>query len=157
MPQFAMVKDDGETIAESVFIVVENNEGAVLEPGKVCEYTATTTDADQGWQVELVDTAVNATSGIGAVVAGVVETTINTSEVGRLQVNGPANVRASASIAAGRLVVASSINATNIGHVTTAIQTTTTAPENAGAWVGYTLEDGPNATNATVQLTLQAW
>ena len=102
----------------------------------------------------MVDTAVNATTGIAAAVAGVVETTINTSEIGRLQVNGPANVRASASIAAGRLVVASSINATNIGHVTEAVQTTTTAPDYIGAQVGFTLENGPNATNARVQLTI---
>lgn len=154
MPQFAMVFDEAENFAEKVFIVVENNEGAVLEPGKVCEFSATTTDADQGRLVELVDTAVNATTGIAAAVAGVVETTINTSEIGRLQVNGPANVRASASLAAGRLVVASSINATNIGHVTEAVQTTTTAPEYTGAQVGFTLENGPNATNATVQLTI---
>lgn len=154
MPQAGMVFDEAETYADKVFIVVKNNEGAVLEPGKVCEFTNTTTDADQGFLVELVDTAVNATTGIAAAVAGVVETTIPTSEVGRVQINGPANVRASASIAAGRLVVASSINATNIGHVEAAVQTTTTAPEYTGALVGFTLENGPNATNSTVQLTI---
>lgn len=141
-------------VAETVFISVKNNEGAELTPGVVCEYTNTTTDADQGFAVELVDTAVNATTGIAAKVAGVVESTIGTSNLGRLQVFGPANVRASASIAAGRMVVASSINATNKGHVTEAIQTTTTAPEYLGAVVGWTLENGPNATNATVQLTI---
>lgn len=140
--------------AEKVFITVKNNEGDELEPGKVVEFSQTTTDADQGYIVELVDTAVNATTGIAAQVAGVVESTISTASVGRLQVYGPANVRASASLAAGRMVVASSINATNIGHVSTAVQTTTTAPEYHGAIVGWTLEDGPNATNATVFLKM---
>ena len=51
-------------------------------------------------------------------------------------------------------MVAGSINATNIGHVTTAIQTTTTAPEYHGAIVGWTLENGPNATNASVHLEI---
>jgi len=140
--------------AEKVFIVIENNEGAVLEPGKVVEFTATTTDADQGYLVELVDAAVNLTTGIAGVVAGVVDTTISTGEVGRLQVYGPANVRASASIALGALVVASSINATNIGHVTEASTSTAFGPSYMGACIGWTLENGPNATNATVQLTV---
>lgn len=141
-------------VAETVFISVKNNEGAELTPGVVCEYTNTTTTADQGFAVELVDTAVNATTGIGAKVAGVVESTIGTSHLGRLQVFGPANVRAGSSIAAGRMVVASSINATNKGHVEAVVQTTTTAPEYMGAVVGWTLENGPNATNSTVQLTI---
>lgn len=140
--------------AEKVFITVENNQNAVLEPGKVVEFSQTTTDADQGRLVELVDAAVNLTTGIAAKVAGVVESTISTSEVGRLQVYGPANVRASASIAAGVQVVASSINATNIGHVTTGTTSTAVGPRYADSVVGWTLEDGPNATNATVFLSL---
>lgn len=149
--EFQMVNRDS---AEKVFITVTNAEGDVLEPGKVVEWTNTTTDADQGRSVELVDTAVNATSGISAKVAGVVETTIATGAVGRLQVYGPANVRASASLNAGRMVVASSINATNIGHVTESVETATTAPQYHGAIVGFALENGPNATNSTVHLSI---
>ena len=55
--------------AEKVFVVVENNEGAELLPGVVCEMSITTTDADQGHLVEKVDVAVNATTGIAAPVA----------------------------------------------------------------------------------------
>tara|TARA_R110000744_G_scaffold271950_1_gene384955 strand:- start:6245 stop:6700 length:456 start_codon:yes stop_codon:yes gene_type:complete len=140
--------------AEKVFIVVENNQGAALSPGVVVEWSQTATDADQGVKVELVDAVVNVTTGIAGRVAGVVDSTISTADTGRLQVYGPANVRASASIAAGAFVVASSINATNIGHVTTGSASTLTGPAYAGAVVGWTLEDGPNATNATVQLAL---
>lgn len=140
--------------AETVFVVAKNNEGAALAPGVVVEFSATTTDADQGLVVELVDAAINLTTGILGKVAGVVETTIPTSDTGRLQVYGPANVRASASLALGKMVVASSINATNKGHVTVSSQSTLTSPEYSGAIVGWTLENGPNATNATVQLTI---
>jgi hypothetical protein len=139
---------------EKVFISVQNNEGAVLAAGEVVEFSQTTTAADQGRLVELVDAAVNLTTGIGAKLAGVVETAINTGEVGRVQVYGPANVRASASIAAGEMVVASSINATNIGHVTAATESTLTGPKYRDAVVGWTLEAGPNATNSTVFVSL---
>ena len=138
------------TEQEKVFISVENNEGAVLQPGKVVEFSQTTTDADQGRLVELVDAVVNLTTGIAGKIAGVVETTIATGEVGRVQVYGPANVRASASIAAGEMVVASSINATNQAHVTAASESTAVGPKYRDAVVGWTLEAGPNATNATV-------
>lgn len=137
---------------EKIFIVVENNQGAELTPGVVVEFSTTTTDADQGRLVELVDTAVNLTSGIGAEVAGVVESTIATGDIGRVQVYGPANVRASASLAAGTLVVASSINATNLGHVEAASASTLIGAAYLGAVIGRTLENGPNATNATVFL-----
>jgi hypothetical protein len=140
--------------ADKVYVVARENAAEEILAGEVCEFVATATDADQGYKVQVVNTAINATTGIGAKVAGVAETTISTDAVGRLQVYGPANVRASASIIAGRMVVASSINATNIGHVTTAVLTTTTAADYHGAIVGWTLENGPNATNATVQLTI---
>ena len=93
--------------AEKVFIVVENSQGAALEPGKVVEWTITTTDADQGKQVELVDAALHTKTGIGGhKVAGVVHNTINDNDMGRLQVFGPANVRANASLDSGTLVAA---------------------------------------------------
>jgi hypothetical protein len=142
------------TSAEKVFINVQNNEGDELLPGEVVEWDQTTTDADQGFGVQVVVAAINATTGIGAQVAGVVDSTITTGETGRLQVYGPDLVRASASLDVSRMVVAGSINATNKGHVTTSIQTTTTAAQYHGAIVGWTLENGPNATNSTVQLTI---
>lgn len=134
------------------FVAVQEDGTLNIGAGVVCEWTATTTDADQGYKVHVVDAAVNATTGLAAKVAGVAEQAIATNGKGRLQVFGPANVRASASYAVSRLMVASSINANNVGHVTTAIQTTTTAPEYHGAIVGWSLENGPNATNSTVQL-----
>ena len=146
---------DARKDPEKVFVTYQENGAEEILPGEVCEIVATTTDADQGRLIQVIDTAINATSGIGAAVAGVATSTISTSAVGRLQVYGPANVRASASIAAGRLVVAGSINATNIGHVTTAIQTTTTTAEYAAAAIGWSLENGPNATNSTVMLTIR--
>ncbi len=140
--------------AEKVFLVVYNNESAVLEPGKVVEWSATTTDANRGYYVELVDSAINTISGIGGgKVAGVVDTTINTAAVGRIQVFGPANVRASASYDTGNLVAAGSINATNQGHVTTVTGSSDNGIGYVGALVGHTLEAGPNATNSSVQIT----
>jgi len=150
--QIAMLGDRDSGSTNRVFMTIKNNQGDVLEPGKVVEFSSTTTDADQGFAVELVDTAVNVTSGIGAQVAGVVDSTLNTAEKGKIQIFGPANVRAQASLAADVQVVASSINATNIGHVATASQSTLTSPSYIGALVGWTLENGPNATNATVFL-----
>ena len=139
--------------AEKIFIVVENAQGAELEPGKVVEWTATATDADQGKMVELVDSALHTTTGIGGhKVAGVVDSTIAAADIGRLQIFGPANVRASASIDAGTMVCAGSINATNLGHVTSVAGHADHSLSLAAALVGWTLEAGPNATNATVQL-----
>lgn len=141
------------TDAERVFITVENAENAVLEPGKVVEWTLGTNATQiNGTVVELVDAAVNLTTGITSVVAGVVHTTINTDAVGLLQIYGRDVVRSSASLASGRMVVASSINATNIGHVTEASQSTLTGPEYAGAVVGFTIDDSANVTNAIVFL-----
>ena len=66
---------------DKIFITVENAEGSALEPNFVCEWTATTTDADQGRKVELVDSALHTVTGLGAAtgkVAGVVTETIAT-------------------------------------------------------------------------------
>ena len=148
------------TEPHKVYIVVQSTDVAAgtqsggLYPGQVVEWVSSTTDAWQGYVVQKVSTAINVTTGLAAKVAGIVETTIATGAVGRIQVYGPANVRASASIDGPRLVVASSINATNVGHVTEGSQSTLTSPEYLGAVVGWTLEDGPNATNSTVHLSL---
>jgi hypothetical protein len=138
-----------------VFISVINKEGAVLEPGKVVEWSlGTNATQPAGASVELVDAAVNLTTGLGAKVAGVVHTTIATGAIGQLQVYGYDTVRASASLASGRMVVASSINATNIGHVDVASQSTAVGPEYVGAIVGWTVEDSANATQAKVFLSI---
>ena len=142
---------------EKVYITVMNNDAdqaGGLYPAQVVEWVSTTTDAGQGYYVRRVTAAsANTTAGLsGAVVAGVVDTTILTAAVGRLQVWGAANVRASASIDGPAMVVAYSINGTNIGHVDASATTTLVSPQYAAAVVGYTLEDGPNATNSTVFL-----
>ena len=139
---------------EAVFISVVNNEGAVLEPGKVVKWSlGTSATSPAGAGVELVDTVVNVTSGLGGLLAGVVHSTIGTGGVGLLQVYGYDTVRASASLASGRAVVASSINATNQGHVDAASQAATSA-DYGGAVVGWTVENSANATQAKVFLKL---
>ena len=139
--------------AETAFIVVYNNEGTELIPGTVCEFTITATDSQQGSYVEKVDVAVNATTGIAAPVAGVVESTIASTDYGRLQVHGPATVRASAALATGRLAVATSAGVAPTGVVTADVQTTTTTAAYARAGLGFCLEN-VNATQCRVQLDL---
>lgn len=142
----------GRLEQDKVFITVVNNEGGVLEPGKVVEYSNGTNATNPATvAVELVDAAVNLTTGLGAKVAGVIPVngTLATGAIGNLQVWGyHGSVRSSASLASGRMVVASSINATNQAHVTEASQSTLTSPEYVGAIVGWTIEDSANATNA---------
>jgi len=141
--------------AEKVYIVVKNGEGDELGPGVCVEWDTTTDDDLQGYQVELVDAAISTTAGLGGnKIAGVVDSTIATADVGRLQVYGPANVRSSASYDAGELVASGSINATNKGHVQTVAGHSDHGINFVEALVGWTLEAGPNATNATVQLYL---
>ena len=139
--------------AETAFIVVENNQGAALIPGEVVEFSITAVDASQGLLVETVDVAVNATTGIAAPVAGVVENTIATGEHGRIQVYGPATVRASAALAVGRMAVATSAGVAPTGVVTADVQTTTTTAAYAAAALGFCLEN-VNATQARIQLNL---
>src|SRR3990167_510498 len=148
--------------AEKISLVVQATDVAAglqaggLYPGQCVEWVSFTNDAWQGYVVQKVMSGShNTTDGLtGAKVAGVVDTTIGTGEVGRIQVFGPANVRASASIDGPVMVVTYSINATNIGHVTAGVSTTLVSPKYVEGVVGWTLEDGPNATNSTVQLYL---
>ena len=136
--------------AEKVYIVVKNNEGDELVPGRVVEWSVTTTDSNQGYLVELVDAVTHTASGIGGhKVAGVVDSTISTGAVGRLQVFGPANVRAAASLDVGKLVAA-----TNTGQVAELDGAAGNGIGLIAALVGWSLEAGPNATNSTVQLSL---
>lgn len=143
--------------AEKVFITVTNNDNAILGAGVCVEWTSTTTVAAQGVYVNLINAALNATTGIGGQVAGVTDAAINTTPAtGRLQIYGVDTVRASASLDLNRLVITSSINGSNIGHVMAHAtgQSTEATPEFFGAVVGWTLENGPNATNSTVFLTI---
>jgi len=147
----------GQDSQSQIFVTVQNDDATQaggLYPGQCVEWVSTTTDAAQGYYVRLVTAAsANTTAGLsGAVVAGVVDTTIMTAAVGRIQVWGPANVRASASINGPTMVVTYSINATNIGHVDVDTATTLVSPRYAASVVGYTMEDGPNATNSRVFL-----
>jgi hypothetical protein len=140
---------------ESVFIPCYNNEGAELAPGVCVEWDQLAVGhTSTGLAVELVDGVVNLTTGLVALVAGVVHSTISTAGFGLLQVYGVDTVRSSASLASGGMVVTSSINATNQGHVTEATTTTLTGPQYLGAAVGWLVEDSANATNAVVFLKL---
>jgi hypothetical protein len=142
--------------ATKIYIGITNAEGAELEPGKVVEWDVTTDDDDQGYAVELVDAAISTTAGLGGhKCAGVVDSTIASGATGRLQIYGPDLVRASASLDVSKLVAAGSINATNKGHVTTVTGHSDHGINYIEALVGWTLENGPNATNSTVQLYLQ--
>jgi hypothetical protein len=134
---------------EAVFISVINNEGGVLQPGQVVRWSLGSNATNPaGSAVELVDSAVNATTGLTAPAAGVVHTTISTGDVGLLQVWGyKANVRSSASLASGRAVVASSINATNQGVVDLASQAASSV-DYGGALVGWVVDNSVNATQA---------
>jgi len=150
-----MLQTVNREVAEKVYIVVHNNQGAELPPGFVVEWDTSTTDAEQGYYVELVDLAPHTLTGIGGhKVAGVVDSTIADGASGVLQVYGAANVRASASITAGQMVVAGSCHADHIGVVTEVVAHSDHSLNFIAALVGWTLENGPNATNATVQLDL---
>ncbi len=142
---------------EKVFINVLNTEAAVLEPGKVVQYVlGTNATQPAGQAVKLMSVAVNLTA-VVTKVAGVVPVagTISTGAVGAIQTFGyHSAVRSSASLASGRMVVAGSINATNIGHVDVASQSTLTGPEYHGQMVGWTVEDSANATNAKVHISV---
>lgn len=150
-----LIQKVNRTDPERVFISVINAESAsTLAEGKVVQWVnATNATQPAGVSVKLVAQAINVTSGLTARVAGVVPAgvTISTTGVGLLQVYGyHGAVRSSASLAAGRMVVAGSINATNIGHLDVSSQSTLCSPEYMGALVGWTVEDSANATQAKV-------
>lgn len=147
---------------EQVFITVLNAEGGatpnlVLEPGKVVQYVLGTNATQKAGVAVKLMSLVNNLTAVVTRVAGVVPVggTISTGAVGVVQVFGyHSAVRASASLASGRMVVAGSINATNIGHVEVATQSTLTSPEYIGQFVGWTVEDSANATNAKVHISI---
>ena len=138
---------------ETVFIRIENNTATALEPSYAVVYAGSTSQTRPGLMVGLPGVAINLTTGITGKVAGVVADTVAASSLGFLQVFGPANVRTSASLASGKMVVTASANATNIGSVFDASESTAVGPKYVGAIVGWTLAH-VNATNATVQLNL---
>ena len=140
-------------VAEKVYIVVEYNEGVEVIPGTVMEWSATATVADQGRLVEKVDTQAAVILGIGAGVAGVVDSTIATSDTGRLQVYGPCQVRSKTTLAVGTLAVASSENVAPTGVVTTASASTDSNAGHTFACIGHVLED-TSATQSAIQLNI---
>ena len=129
---------------EKVFITVENNEGDELLIGEIVEFSATTTGADQGRLVELVDQAVNLTTGLAAKLAGVVVDTISTGAVGRIQVYGPCEVRASTTQSASACLVAGTTTAQ--GSAEAASASTAVGAAYSHAVVGWAMEASPNAT-----------
>jgi hypothetical protein len=146
---------------EKIFVTILNAEGgatpnSTLDPGKVVQYVlGTNATQTAGVAVKLMSAAVNLTA-VTTKVAGVVPVggTISTGAVGVIQVFGyHSAVRASASLASGRMVVAGSINATNIGHLDVSSQSTLCGPEYIGQAVGWTVEDSANATNAKVHIS----
>jgi hypothetical protein len=154
------------TEPEKIFIVVSASDvdadmpatAGGLQPGYCVEWINSSTASWQGYRVGIVDGVYNRTQGILGKVAGVVDTTIATGAVGRLQVYGPANVRASATMAGDLAVVTWSINATNIGSVTSvSVSDTLGSVAVQGAFVGWTFVQEAAvavATNAKVQLSL---
>ena len=140
-------------VAEKVYIVVENNQGAEVPPGTIMEWTHTATVADQGRLVETVDVAVNLTTGLAAKIAGVVDSTIATSDTGRLQVYGPCEVASTTTLAVGTFAVATSAGIAPTGVVTTGSASTLCGPAYSLALMGFVMED-TSATKSAIQLNL---
>ena len=90
------------------------------------------------------DTVTNAQGSI----AGVVEADISTGEVGRVQVYGPASVRAATTIAASTAVVAST--ATAQGSVAAIASAAGNGAIYADAIVGWTIQASASETTAVV-------
>ena len=148
--QWATVNRSG---AEKAYVVVTEKGTQELIPGTVCEYTITATAAEQGVEVGIVDAIVRDTSGIGAPVAGVVDSTIGTSDVGRLQVHGPCTVRVSTTIATGKLAVASSQAIAPTGVAIVDVNSTDAGAAYGRAGIGICLAD-TSATEAVIQLDI---
>ena len=141
--------------AEKVFIVVQEGGDQELLPGNIAEFDVTTTDADQGYKVSGCSVVANLTLAPTKPLAGVVDSTIATSEVGRLQVYGPANVRVVAAITAGLPAAASTITGASLGtHMATTALLTTDAHYGGGLGIIGTVLEAVNATNHTVQLRM---
>tara|TARA_R110000824_G_scaffold45562_1_gene131755 strand:+ start:1506 stop:1970 length:465 start_codon:yes stop_codon:yes gene_type:complete len=120
------------TEQEKVFISVKNNDTVALTAGLIVKFSATTTNADQGRLVELIENAHDVDVGIVGHVAGVVPATIAIGEVGLVQVYGAADVLFGADTAVGIGVRA--------GHAT-----------DGHAWGASVANDGDNIYSATAQ------
>jgi hypothetical protein len=144
-------------IADTAFIVIKNNEGAELIPGTVLKFTITTTDSEQGYLAEKVDVqhtlATAPTQGISAPLAGVVNSTISTGQVGRVQVRGPADVRVQGAITAGLFAVASSEAVAPTGVGTTQVQSTNQNVAYGRLGLGFVMEN-VSSTTARIQLDI---
>ena len=101
--QFTMVHRNEQ---EKVFISVKNNDTVALTAGLAVKFSATTTDADQGRLVELIENTFSVTAGTVGHVAGIVESDIAVGEVGRVQGYGPADCTFGADTAVGLGVIA---------------------------------------------------
>jgi hypothetical protein len=126
------------TEQEKVFISVKNNDTVALTAGLAVKFSATTTNADQGRLVELIEDTFSVTLGTVGQVAGIVPTAIAVGEVGLVQVYGPADCTFGANCAVGVGVIAG--YATD-GQVTTAsIVAGLYSPTAQLAVIGTTLE-----------------
>jgi hypothetical protein len=146
------------TEQEKVFISVKNNDTVALTAGLIVKFSATTTNADQGRLVELIENTWDVDVGIVGHVAGVVPATIAIGEVGLVQVYGAADVLFGADTAVGIGVLAG--HATD-GYawgasVSNAAGDTLYSPTAQQAVIGTTLEavDVSASTTGSVFLSL---
>jgi len=141
--------------AEKVFVVVQEGGDQELLPGNIAEFDVTTTDADQGYVVSGSSVTANLTLAPSKPLAGICDSTLSTSDVGRLQIYGPANVRVVTTITAGLPAAATTHDSASIGtHVATTALMTTDAHYGGGLGVIGTVLEAVNATNHTVQLRM---
>ena len=141
--------------AEKVFIVVQEGGDQELLPGNVAEFDVTTTDADQGYKVSGFSSVANTTLAPTKPMAGIVDSTIATSDVGRLQVYGPATVRVQTTCTAGLPMAASSITGSSLGtHMATTALMTTDKHFAVGLGLVGTCLEAVNATQHVIQLRL---
>jgi hypothetical protein len=141
--------------AEKVFIVVQEGGDQELLPGHCVEFDVTTTTADQGYKVSGCSVLASAVLAPTKPIAGIADSTISTSTVGRLQVYGPAQVRSVSSFAGGIGVAATSHDSASLGtHIATTAIGTANVHYGGGLGLIGTSIAGVNATNTIVQLRL---
>ena len=114
--QFTMVHRNEQ---EKVFISVKNNDTVTLTAKSAVKFSATTTDADQGRLVELIENTFSATVGTVGHVAGIVESDIAVGEVGRVQVYGPADCTFGDDCGVGVGVIAGDVDDGKVGPAST--------------------------------------
>ena len=141
--------------AEKVFIVVQEGGDQELIPGLLAQFDATTTVADQGYKVSGVSVDGHATLAPAAPYAGIVDSTISTSEVGRLQVYGPATVRVVTSVTVGLPVTGTTHDSASLGtHICEVASLAADVHYGGGLGIVGTVLAATNATQHAVQLNL---